>query len=79
VPHLIETVTSLAKRGVGCRSITEAIGTTIAKGLTVLEATVRRRLRNTALYATLRERARAQPAAPLPAMFAESSRFALFR
>ena len=32
LPHLIETVTSLAKRGVGFRSITEAIDTTTPGG-----------------------------------------------
>ena len=32
LPHLIETVTSLADRGVGFRSITEAIDTTTPGG-----------------------------------------------
>jgi DNA invertase Pin-like site-specific DNA recombinase len=32
LPHLIETVTSLATRGIGFRSLTEAIGTTTSGG-----------------------------------------------
>ncbi len=32
LPHLIETVTALAKRGVGFRSLTEAIDTTTSGG-----------------------------------------------
>ena len=37
-PHLIETVTALAKRGVGFRSLTEAIDTTTPGGRLVFPA-----------------------------------------
>jgi len=50
LPHLIETVTALSQRGVGLRSLTEAIDTS----LTVREIAMRLKVGKTALYEALK-------------------------